>query len=288
MSGPTPASARRVVARIMQYSVLLLVLAVALGPVLWTMASSFKTSSAILTDVFGFPIPPSLHGYRDAFEQVDLHVHLLNTLFYAAVGGAGCTLVALLLAYPCARLRFPFRKPLIVLVSSGLAVPTICLIAPEFFIMLRFGLLDTRHGMTIFYIALLLPLAFVILRAYLLAVPREVEEAASIDGASYFRIVFTVVAPLIGPALATVFILVFISIWNDFLWNLVLAPGFENRNAQVVLALFRGQFEFNVAGLLAGTTIVLAVPVVIFILTQKFALAGLTGVTNRPGSERRS
>lgn len=75
--------------------------------------------------------------------------------------------------------------------------------------------------------------------------------------------------------------------WNDFLWNLILAPGFDNRNTQVVLATFRGQFQFNVAGLLAGATIVLAVPLLLFLFTQKYAISGLAGTATGRGDMAR-
>lgn len=267
------------IARIPQYVLLTAMVLVAIGPVIWTVASSFRSSTDILTDVFGAPVPPTTQGYRDAFQLVDLHINIGNTLLYACAAAVLCPLVALLLAYPCTRLRFPLRNAIVLLVSAGIAVPAISLIVPEFFIMLRLGLLDTKHGMIVFYSALFLPLAFVILRAFLVNIPHEVEEAAAIDGASYFRVLFGVVAPMALPALMTVAILVFISVWNDFLWNLLIASGADNLNAQVVLASFRGRFQFNIAALLAGTAIVLLVPILLFLFTQRYAIAGLAGTT---------
>jgi raffinose/stachyose/melibiose transport system permease protein len=269
--------------RTFQYAVLGLALFAALAPVLWAVASSFKSSESVLTDAFSLPTPPRLDGYRDATQQVDLTKYIANTLLYACASAVLCPTVALLLAYPCARMKFRFRKALTVLITTGIAIPGICLITPEFYIMLRAGLLDTKVGMIIFYVGILLPLAFVILRAFLLAIPREVEEAAMLDGASYLRMVTRIIAPLAAPALATVAIIVFITVWNDFLWNLLLAPGFDNRNTQVALTSFRGQFQFNVSALLAGSTIVLAVPVLLFLLTQRLAIAGLTGASLKAG-----
>lgn len=263
--------------RVIQYGLVALAFFAALGPVVWVVGSSFKSTSDVISNTFALPIPPTVQGYRDAVVQVELLHHIGNTLLYAASAAILCPLVALLLAYPCTRLRFPLRKAITVLVASGVAIPGISLITPEFFVMLRTGLYDSKHGLIVFYCAILLPLAFVILRAFLLGVPREVEEAAAVDGASYYRTLFEIVLPLIRPGLLTVSILVFIAVWNDFLWNLLLAPGFENRNTQVILASFRAQFNFNVAGFLAGVTIVLTVPVLIFLLTQRYAIAGLTG-----------
>ncbi|MFC0528590.1 carbohydrate ABC transporter permease [Phytohabitans kaempferiae] len=264
-------------------------LTAALGPALWAVISSFKTNDQLLAGAFTPPAPPSMTGYVDAFRQVDLPVNILNTFLYAAPAAVLCPLVALMLAYPCTRLRFPFRRLITVTIASGIAVPAVCLITPEFFLMLRLQLLDTKHGMVIFYAAIMLPLAFVILRAFLVSVPDEVEEAAALDGASYYQILFRIVAPIVAPAMATVSVLVFISVWNDFLWNFLLAPGFDNRNTQVVLASFRGQFNSNIPAMLAGVTVVLIVPVVLFLLTQRRAIAALAGstaggeATRRPG-----
>lgn len=278
-------TARRSGSPVLLYVVLALALTSALGPVLWAVGSSFKTSHDILTDAFGLPLPPSFQGYVDTTQQIDLHLNILNTFVYAASAAVLCSVLGLLLAYPLTRLDIPGRNALTVLITSGIAVPAICLITPEFFIMLRAGLLDTKIGLVIFYTAIFLPLAFIILRSFLLSVPTEVEEAAALDGAGYLRTVFTVVAPLVVPAIATVAILVFINVWNDFLWNLLLAPGQAHRNTQVALASLRGQFEFNVAAVLAGATIVLVVPVLLFLLTQRYALAGLTGGV-APGRRR--
>lgn len=201
---PTFAVAGTVLARLAQYLVLAAALIAALGPVAWAVLSSFKTSQQILTDVFSFPIPPSIDGYRDAIQQVDLLRFIGNSFLYALAAGVLCPLVALMVAYPCARLRFPFRKAISIAISGGLAVPIVCLITPEFFIMLRTGLLDTKVGMIIFYTAIFMPLAFVILRANLLSIPKEVEEAAALDGASYYRTLFHIVAPMVIPGILTV------------------------------------------------------------------------------------
>lgn len=267
---------------LVQYLVLAIALAAALGPVMWTLVSSFKADHAIQADAFSLPAPPPLDGYRDASARVDLPLHLLNTLLFASVAALVCPTVALLAAYPCTRLRFPLRNALVLAFSAALAIPAVALIVPEFFLMLRTGLLDTKIGLILFYSTLFFPLAFVILRSFLLSLPKDVEEAAMIDGASYFRIVFAIAAPMLRPALTTIAVLVFVGVWNDFVWNLVLAPGFENRNAQVVLASFQGQFTSNVTALLAGVTIVLLVPVLIFLCTQRYAIAGLaTGARSR-------
>jgi raffinose/stachyose/melibiose transport system permease protein len=259
-----------------KYVVIAFVIAAALGPALWIVISSFKTGAQINTGESPLiPNPVTFQGYLD-LTQIELPKYLANTAIYAIGAAALSPLLAALAAYPCTRMRFPFRGSLTLAISAALAVPAIGLIVPEFFILLRMGLLDTKVGMLLFYTAIFFPLAFVILRAYLVGLPSEVEEAATVDGAGYFTTLFTIILPLSRPALATVAVIVFVGVWNDFLWNTLLAPGFDNRNVQVALAGFRSRFEYNVSAVLAGSTVVMLVPIVMFVLLQRQVIAGLT------------
>jgi ABC-type glycerol-3-phosphate transport system permease component len=259
---------------------LAIVLVACLGPVAWVVLSSFKTQS----QVYGgglLPSPFSLDGYRALFTEIDIVRFVLNTLLYAGGGTLGALTVGLLAAYPTARMRYPLRHGLTVLFSVGLAVPITGLIVPEFVIMRDLGLFDTPLGLVVFYSAMWFPLSFVILRAYLTGLPPALEEAAALDGASYFQLLRRVILPLSRPGLATAGVLVFINIWNDFLFNLLLAPSTEHQNVQVGLALFRGQFRTDIVAILSGTTVMMIIPVVTFVVLQRYVIAGLTAGASR-------
>jgi raffinose/stachyose/melibiose transport system permease protein len=118
------------------------------------------------------------------------------------------------------------------------------------------------------------------LRAFLLSLPTEVEEAAMVEGAGYFTILRRIVVPLARPGLATVAVVVFIGIWNDFFFANLLTASPSNENVQLALAGFRSAFGFNVTGALAGATLVMLVPIAAFLILQRQVIAGLTaGVT---------
>ena len=264
------------------YGVLLLVVCAALGPTLWVVLSSFKTGPQILSPTGAvLPRPFTFDGYRDVFVTIHVQQYLLNTATYAAGGTIGATAVGFLAAYPTARLRFPFRSLFTVLFSVALAVPIIGLIIPEFFIMRDLGLFDSRVGLVIFYSAMYFPLSFVIQRAFLASLPYEIEEAAIIDGAGYFTLVRTIVAPLAVPGLATVASLVFIFIWNEYFFAQLLTVSFDNWNIQLALAQFRSTFEYDVTGALAGASLAILVPVTLFLLLQRYVIAGLTAGSSR-------
>jgi raffinose/stachyose/melibiose transport system permease protein len=265
-----------------RYGLILLVTVAALGPTLWVVLSSFKTGPQILSPTGGFlPAPFTLQGYQDVFVTIHLQQYLLNTFIYAGGGAAGALVTALLAAYPTARLHFPFRNLFTLAFSTALAIPIIGLIVPEFFIMRDLGLFDSRLGLVIFYAAMFFPLSFVILRAFLASLPFEIEEAAIVDGAGYFTIVGRIIVPLAVPGLATVASLVFIFIWNEFFFAQLLTISFDTENIQVALAQFQSTFERDNTGMLAGATLAMLAPIALFLLLQRYVIAGLTAGSSR-------
>jgi ABC-type glycerol-3-phosphate transport system permease component len=263
------------------YGFLAFVVVAALAPIVWIMVSSFKTNPQILANGSFLPHPATFAGYRNVFTEVHLQTALLNTLMYAAGGTVGAVLAGFLAAYPTSRLTFPGRHFLTVAFSVALAVPIVGLIVPEFFIEKDLGLFDTKLGLILFYSAMFFPLSFVIQRAFLVSLPFEIEEAAMLDGAGYFKILGRVVAPLAVPGLATVSVLVFIFIWNEYFFAQLLTISFGNLNVQVTLAEFRSAFQRDTTAQLAGTTIAMLVPITAFLGLQRYVLAGLTAGSSR-------
>ena len=258
------------------YVLLVLLTVVALGPTLWVMVASFETKTQINSGDSLIPNPVTLQGYKDVFSQIRLQDYLLNTLLYATTATVGSLVVGLLAAYPSVRMRFPLRLSMTAMFSLSLAIPIVALLVPEYYVLYTLGLYDTKFGLALFYVALFFPLAFVILRAYLTRIPVETEEAALVDGAGYFTLLRRIVVPLARPGLATVAVVVFISVWNEFLYALVLAPSPANSNAQVAISTFKSAFQFNTTGTLAATTLVMLVPIVAFLVLQRHVVHGLT------------
>jgi len=267
---------RSVWTNILIYGFLGIVVLLALAPTVWVMLSSFKTGNQIFSGEGFWPSPFTLQGFVDAFTQIQLHEYMLNTLLYAGLGTLGALGTAFLAAYPLARFSFRGRNALVALFSLALALPLVGLATPVFFVVRELGMFDSRIGMVIFYSALQFPFTFVVLRSFLVSTPPELEEAAMIDGAGYFTTLFRVVLPLTRPALATVAVVAFVNIWNEFFFANLLLVSEENRNVQLVLAGFKSQFGFNVTGAVAGATLVMLVPICVFLILQRQVIAGLT------------
>jgi ABC-type glycerol-3-phosphate transport system permease component len=275
------ASIKRIAGRLGYYGILVLVALLSLGPTLWVVLSSFKTTNQIFSATGFLPKPVTLQGYSDVFTEVHLDRYLLNTAIYSIGGTLGALTVGLLAAYPLARFAFRGRNALVAVFSLALAIPVVGLATPEFFVMLKLGLLDSTLGLVIFYAALEFPLAFVILRAFLISLPRDVEEAAIMDGAGYFTMMRRVVLPLSRPALATVAVVSFVQIWNEFFFANLLLTSEQHQNVQLALASFRTAFTFNAGGAMAGATLVMLVPILAFLVLQRQVIAGLTAGATR-------
>lgn len=256
--------------------VLCAVLLLALVPAVWVFISSFKTSTQTLSGASPFwPAPFTWEGYADAFALMQWRP-FVNTLVYAAGGAIGAVATAALAAYPLT--RFPVRGggALVVSFSLALAIPVVGLATPEFFVMRTLGLLNSQLGMVLFYSAIFFPISFVILRSFFAGLPREMEEAAVIDGAGYWRILLRIVLPLAAPALATAGVVAFVGIWNEFFYANLLITTLDVQNVQTALAAFKGQFRFNASAVLAGTSVAMLVPITIFLALQKYVISGLT------------
>ena len=253
-----------------------ILIALSLGPSVWVILSSFKTTTQTLSGTSPFwPDPFSVAGYVSLFESVQARPYL-NTVLYAGLGSVGAITAALLAAYPLT--RFPVRGggALVTAFSLAIAIPVVGLATPEFFVMRTLRLLDSPVGMVLFYAALFFPISFVILRAFLAGLPREMEEAAVIDGAGYWRILLRVVLPLARPAIATALVVAFVGIWNEFFFANLFITSSEVQNVQTALAGFKGQFRFDASALLAGTSVSMLVPMAIFLVLQRQVIAGLT------------
>lgn len=287
-SAPLPTGARRRGVRrtrprawalVLIYGFLAVVTLLSLLPTVWVMLSSVKTGPQIYSGQGFFPVPTTFQGYIDAFTQIHLHTYVLNTLLYATGGTIGAVAVAFLAAYPLARYNFLGKNFLVAMFSLALAIPLVGLATPVFFLERELGLFDSRIGLVILYAALEFPFSFVLLRSFMLTLPPEIEQAALIDGAGYFTTLRLIILPLSRPAIATVCVVSFVKIWNEFFFANLLTVTQSNQNVQLALAGFKSQFGFNITGAMAGATIIMLVPVALFLVLQRQVIAGLTAGT---------
>lgn len=251
-------------------------------PFVWMASTAFKEPG----DAFTYPpnwipSPLSVESFRDVFTQIAFSRYILNSLFVAVCVTAGEVLTSALAAYAFARFRFPGREPLFLLYLATLMIPGQVTLIPNFILMRYFDWINTYQG-------LIIPTAFTalgtfLLRQYFLSIPRELEEAARIDGASYFKVWWQIIMPLATPALATLAVFSFMGSWNSFLWPSVMSSGESVRTLTVALRALVTEYGTEWGMLMAGSLIATIPMLLVFLAAQKYFVRGIatTGMTGR-------
>jgi multiple sugar transport system permease protein len=255
----------------------LLVILWVLIPVWWIVALSFKQPSTISNDSF-WPTKWTLGNYRTIFKTSDFLYALRNSVVIAVIATLIAVTLASFAAYAISRLRFRGKR---VLLGASLMVamfPQISLVTPLFNVERTIHLFDTWWGLVIPYIAFSLPLAIYILASFFREIPRDLERAAEMDGATPLQAFVRVIAPLAMPGLVTASILVFLFCWNDFLFAISFTSTNKSRTVPAAIAFFTGNSSFeNPIGNIAAAAVIITIPILIFVLFfQRRIVAGLT------------
>jgi multiple sugar transport system permease protein len=235
-------------------------------PLFWMVSIAFKPASEVFQPNL-LPVAPSWGNFVYVLTEVPFLKYLGNTFFVSAV----VTVVALffhtMAGYALARLRFPGRETIFVLIFSTFLVSLPVIIVPLFILVRAMGMLNTYAGIIV--PAIFHAFGIFLLRQYYLSLPRELEEAAVIDGAGYWRIYWSVILPLSRPILASLAILFFLANWNSFLWPLTVASDQNLWVVQVGIANFRSQYSTSWNYIMAASTIVAAPMLILFVIFQR-------------------
>jgi len=248
-----------------------------LAPFYWLVNVSLKTGPDLSgSDVF--PPHPTLDNYQSIFKDDDFVHALGNSAIVSLTTTALALVVGSFCAYALARLKFPAKFLLLGLVLSITTFPPIAIATPVFKLWTDLGLFNTLIGLIIPYLTFALPLAIYILVSFFKEIPKDLEEAALVDGATRFQAFTKIVIPLAAPGLATAGILTFIAAWNEFLFAVTLTSTPKARTVPAAIAFFTGSTEFEEPlGTIAAASVLISIPLIFLVLFfQKRIVAGLT------------
>jgi multiple sugar transport system permease protein len=275
-----PVSANQRALAIPLHLVLIVGLIIMALPFVWMILGSFKTTSELRQyPPTWVPEDPTTGNYRDLFERLDFQRYFFNSVLVALLVTAGNLVFCSMLGYALAKIEFPGKRALFVIVLSTLMVPAFVTFMPLFVIVSNLNLVNSHAGLILPFLAG--GLGVFLMRQYIMGIPDDLLDAARVDGAGEYTIFFRIVLPLCGPALATLAVLTFLAQWNSFLWPLVVATTEDMYTLPVALALFAtGQQETNLALQLAGATVVVMPVVLLFFALQRFVIQGVatTGI----------
>jgi multiple sugar transport system permease protein len=260
---------------VLAYATLLALAFLTLVPIIWMVLTAFKAPAEVLASPPTW-IPRSWHpeNFQAAWNFAPFGRYLLNTLIIAVTVMVLETLTSALAAYSFARLRFPGRDLIFLLYLGTLMIPMQVTIIPRFILMRELGWIDTYQG-------LIIPQAFsafgtFLLRQYFLGIPKELEDAARIDGASRFECFRRIILPLSGAALATLAVFIFLFQWNNLLWPLIMSNSDTTRPIAVGLRHFQGQWSTDWNLLMAAATLATIPVIVVYLAAQRWFIRGIT------------
>lgn len=257
------------------YALLFAVAGLMVVPFVWMLATSLQTLDRVFkNDLRWFPIPPQWENYVKAWTSVPFDRFFLNSIVVAVAHVAGQVATSALAAYAFARLRFPLRDQIFTLYLGTLMIPAQVTIIPNFILMRDLKWVDSYWALIVPF--LVSSFGTFLLRQFFLTIPRDLEDAAKIDGANHWQIFSRVIIPLSGPALATLAIFVFLGSWNSFLWPLIVTNSVEMRTIPVGLRVFQGEFTTNYPLMMAAASLALIPILIVYMLGQKYFVRGIT------------
>ena len=272
----TPKPARKGLQRVATHALLLLVSALFSIPFFWLVSSSLKVDEQLMTfPIVWIPNPVTFEHYIMGLQFVPFPRYIANTLFICLVTVIGTVFSSAWIAYGLARIRWPLRVPLFILILGTLMIPFQVTMIPLFVVFRNMGWFNS-------YLPLTVPAFFgnaffiFLLRQFFMTIPMELSEAAKVDGANELVIFARIILPLTKPALATVGLFQFIAAWGDYLGPLIYLSDKDKYTVSLGLALFQGEYNAEFGGLMAASTVMMLPVVILFFLTQKTFIQGIT------------
>lgn len=282
-AGAIPAVHRRtnVPGRIAFYLLLAIITVYLIFPFYWALRSSITPDAALFkTPVEYFPANPTLSNYRSVLENAQFVRSLLNSAIVAGSVTILSLIIGAFASYALGRFRFRGRTPVLYVVLSMTMFPQIAVLGSLYTMISRFRLYNTLWALILTYLIFTLPFTVWVLTSFFQQMPKELEEAAYVDGATPFQTFYRVLLPLVAPGLVTTGLLAFISAWNEFLYALSFTQSPDKRTVTLAIFYFSpktsGGFEIAWGQIMAATVIITIPLIVLTLIFQRRILAGLT------------
>ena len=268
---------RKHLGRIAFYLLVGAIILYAVFPFYWAIVSSLKSGSALFEVEF-WPRHPTLENYVALFREQPFARTILNSLIVATTATGLSLLLALTAAYALGRIAFRGRVPMLFVILSVSMFPQIAVLSGLFALIRAMGLYDSLAGLILSNLILTLPFATWVLTTFMRGMPRELEQAAIIDGANDWRILTRVFLPIMAPALSAAGLLAFILAWNEFLFALTFTLSTEQRTVPVAIALISGATAYELPwGRIMAACVIVTLPLIILVLIlQRYIISGLT------------
>ncbi|HEU4825058.1 MAG TPA: carbohydrate ABC transporter permease [Dongiaceae bacterium] len=268
---------RKYLGRLAFYLLIALIIFYAVFPFYWAIVSSLKTGSSLFEVEF-WPSHPTLQNYVALFQEQPFARNIANSLIVAVAATGISLFLALTAAYALGRIRFRGQNSMLLIILSVSMFPQIAVLSGLFDLIRALGLYDSLSGLVLANLILTLPFVTWVLTTFMREMPRELEQAAIVDGANDWRILTRVFLPIMGPSLSAAGLLAFILAWNEFLFALTFTLSTEKRTVPVAIALISGATAYELPwGRIMAACVIVTLPLIVLVLIlQRYIISGLT------------
>ncbi len=258
------------------YSFLCLVALLQLSPLLATLFNSFRSTKDITKFPIGLPTQYNLENYIEAWKVGEYTRAFANSIIVSSVSTISVVLMAIIAGFFLARSNFKIKDYIITYFGVALSIPVFAFLVPVYFSFSELGLVDHLIGLVLLFIAINMPFNILLSRTYILGIPRELDESATMDGCSVYQIIWNIIFPISKPIITTIALIVFVTTWNEFTVANTFLQSPELKTASTKYVLFVGERGSDLS-LVYTAGIVTMLPIVaVFIALQNYFIEGMT------------
>lgn len=261
---------------VIKYAFMFIVSIAVIYPIFFVFILSFKTSDEIFLKPFSFPDKIRFSVYLEVLFKFKLAQNMMNSLYYAFTSVLLTLAVCLLAAYAISRMKWKLSKTFMSLLLTGILVPFHSMVIPLFITVSKLGINEPKVILVLLFTAFGIPTTIFILVSFLQDIPRSIEESAVIDGCSIWRLIRSIIIPLMKPAIATVCIFNFLNSWNDLLLSIIFINKDSDKTLQMGIQTFQGAYMSRYDYILSSVVIAVIPTIVIYIFLQSKIIEGIT------------
>lgn len=260
---------KKVLVKVFMYAVMLFTIIVSVFPILWVIMSAFKTNAQILGSPFSLPTGISFDAFVYLFEEYNFVRYFFSSLVIC-ISSTGLSLIIFAMgAYVIAKFRFPGKTLIFALFTITLLVPAQSKAQPLFSLVMKLNLYDNIWGVALVYLSFGLAMSMFILKSTFMAIPKSLDEAASLEGAGFFTTFWRINLPLAKSGLSTAGILMFLNNWNEYFYASLLTSSDKNRTLPLALQFFNEAFSYDYTKLFAALTVVVLPGIILYAFAQE-------------------
>ncbi|CAH1217105.1 Diacetylchitobiose uptake system permease protein DasC [Paenibacillus auburnensis] len=260
------------------YVPLTLTLLFVLVPFLWAISTSLKREADVLSGTVRYiPSPATFENFVQVWNDNNFSQYFMNSLLVSILSVIVITVLSVMNGYAMSRFKFRGKGAFMLVLLATQMMPVILFVIPLFLIFKNLGMINTPYALILFYIVLQVPFNTILMRGFISSTPKEIDEAAMVDGAGRFRIIFAIIMPIVLPGIVATSAFAFIGVWNEFLvaFSFITTP--DRFTIPIGLKFMIGEFSVQYASLAAGSIIGLVPPVLLFMFIQRYLVEGLGG-----------